>query len=222
MKRSTFRYILETNEHERINRIMQEFSDGFNALAKFGKIITIFGGTHIKKDDKYYDLARQTAYKLAQEGYSIMTGAGPGIMEAANKGAKEAGDGKSIGLNIELPVQQKPNSYIDTLIPFRYFFVRKVMFAKYSKAFITFPGGYGTFDELCESLTLIQTKKVRPFPVVIFGSEYWKNFIGWLEKTVAGRGLISQEDLNIFTVVDKVDDVLKAIKDFYPVRNCKK
>ena len=207
-------YQIETNEPKRITRIMAEFVKGFNRLSKIGDAVTIFGGSKIKRNDRYYKLARETAQRLVKEGYSIMTGAGSGIMEAANKGAKEAG-GNSVGLNIKIPLQQKPNAYINTLVSFKYFFIRKVMFAKHSKAFVIFPGGYGTLDELCESLVLIQTGRIAPFPVIIFGSEYWKGFLDWLKSTVLKKGLIASPHLDIYKVVDTPDEVISAIKHFY-------
>jgi len=213
-KKDILEYQIETNEPKRITRIMAEFVNGFNKLSKIGDVVTIFGGSRIKRNDRYYKLARETAQRLAKEGYGVMTGAGPGIMEAANRGAKEAG-GNSVGLNIKIPLQQKPNAYINTLISFKYFFIRKVMFAKYSKAFVVFPGGYGTLDELCESLVLIQTERVNLFPVIIFGSEHWKGFLDWLKSTVLKRGLIAKRHLNIYKVVDTPDEVISVIKHFY-------
>jgi hypothetical protein len=207
-------YKLDTNEPERINRIMSEFVEGFNFLAQIDNAVTVFGGSRIKRHNKYYELARKTAYNLAKEGYAVITGAGSGIMEAANKGATEA-DGESVGLNIKIPLQQEPNQYVKKLISFKYFFIRKVMFAKYSKAFIVFPGGYGTLDELCESLALIQTKRINPFPVIIFGNEHWKDFIDWLEKSLVIKGLIAKQHLDIFRVVDSPDEVIPIIKKFY-------
>jgi len=193
---------------------MSEFVEGFEVLSKLGKAVSIFGSSRIKPDNKYYKLAEEIAYLLAKEGYAIITGSGPAIMEAANKGAKRAG-GHSVGLNIQIPSEQKPNKYVETLLDFRYFFVRKVMFVKYAKAFVIMPGGYGTLDEFTEAINLIQTERIPRFPVVLFGSEYWKGMLDWLKGTVLKNDNISQEDLNIFTVVDSPKDVVRVIKKFY-------
>jgi len=198
----------------RVFRIMSEFVDGFEVLSRLGKAVSIFGSSRLKPDNKYYKLAEETAYLLAKEGYAIITGSGPAIMEAANKGAKRAG-GHSVGLNIQIPSEQKPNKYVDTLLDFRYFFVRKVMFVKYAKAFVIMPGGYGTLDEFTEAINLIQTERIPKFPVVLFGSEYWKGMLDWLRNTVLKSENISKEDLNIFSVVDRPREVIGAIKNFY-------
>jgi uncharacterized protein (TIGR00730 family) len=198
----------------RVFRIMSEFVDGFEVLSQVGKAVSIFGSSRLQPRNKYYKLAEETAYLLAKEGYAIITGSGPGIMEAGNRGAQRAG-GKSIGLNIQIPLEQKANIYVDTLLDFHYFFVRKVMFVKYAKAFVIMPGGYGTLDEFFEAINLIQTLRIRKFPVVILGSDYWKGMIEWLRATVLRDGCISKEDLNIFTVVDTPREVVKAIKKFY-------
>ncbi len=198
----------------RIFRIMSEFVEGFEVLSKVKKAVSVFGSSRMKPDDKYYKLAEKITWLLAQEGFAIITGGGPGIMEAANKGVKKA-KGKSIGLNIQIPEEQKPNPYIDILLDFRYFFVRKVMFVKYAKAFIIMPGGFGTFDELFESLNLIQTQRIRRFPVVLVGKDYWQGLVDWLKSEVLRRGCISEADLKIFTVVDKPEEVVRAIKKFY-------
>jgi uncharacterized protein (TIGR00730 family) len=198
----------------RIFRIMSEFVEGFEILSKVGKAVSIFGSSRIRPENKYYKLTEEIAYLLAKAGYAIITGSGPGVMEAANKGAKRAG-GHSVGLNIQIPSEQKPNKYVDTLLDFRYFFIRKVMFVKYAKAFVIMPGGYGTLDEFTEATNLIQTQRISKFPVVLFGSEYWKGMIDWLKKTVLKNGNISQEDINIFKVVDSPKDVVSVIKKFY-------
>ena len=182
-----------------------------------GKAVSIFGSSRIKSNNKYYKLAEEIAYLLAKEGYAIITGSGPGVMEAANRGAKRAG-GHSVGLNIQIPSEQKPNKYVDTLLDFHYFFVRKVMFVKYARAFVIMPGGYGTLDEFYEAINLIQTQRISKFPVVLFGSEYWKGMLYWLGDTVLKNGNISKEDLNIFTVVDNPKEAVRAIKKFYAVR----
>jgi len=193
---------------------MSEFVDGFEVLSKIGKAVSIFGSSRTKPGSKYYRLAEETAYLLAKEGYAIITGSGPGIMEAANKGTKRAG-GLSIGLNIQIPNEQKPNRYVDMLLDFRYFFVRKVMFVKYAKAFVIMPGGYGTLDEFTEAINLIQTERITKFPVILFGRKYWGGMLEWLRDTVLKDGNISRKDLDIFTVVDEPKEVVAAIKKFY-------
>lgn len=198
----------------RIFRIMSEFVDGFETLSRAGKAVSIFGSSRFGPSNKYYKMAEETAYLLAKEGYAVITGSGPAIMEAANKGAKRAG-GLSIGLNIQIPLEQKPNKYVDTLLDFRYFFVRKVMFVKYAKAFIIMPGGYGTLDEFSEAINLIQTQRIQEFPVVLMGSDYWKGMIEWFRSTVLKSGAISKQDLALFTVVDKPEDAVNVIKKFY-------
>lgn len=198
----------------RIFRIMSEFIDGFELFSKVGKAVSIFGSSRIKPENKYYKIAEEIAFRLAKEGFAIITGGGPSIMEAANKGAHRA-KGHSIGLNIQIPSEQRPNQYIDTLLDFRYFFVRKVMFVKYAKAFVIMPGGYGTLDELFEGLTLIQTKRIRKFPVILVGSEYWQGLINWLKEVVVKRGCMKKEDLYIFNIIDKPSDAISIIKKFY-------
>ncbi|MFH1354865.1 MAG: TIGR00730 family Rossman fold protein [Candidatus Omnitrophota bacterium] len=199
----------------RVFRIMSEFVEGFEVLSKVGKAVSIFGSSRTKPGTAYYKLAEEVAYLLAKEGYAIITGSGPGAMEAANKGARRA-KGKSIGLNIHMPQEQKPNKYVDELLDFHYFFVRKVMFVKYAKAFVILPGGYGTMDEFMEAVNLIQTERIPKFPVVLFNSEYWKGMLDWLRSTVLKKGNISNEDFyNIFTVVDKPKDVVRVINKFY-------
>ncbi len=198
----------------RVFRIMSEFVEGFEVLSELGKAVSIFGSSRTKPDNKYYKLAEEIAYLLAREGYAIITGSGPAIMEAANKGAKRA-KGHSVGLNIQIPSEQKANKYVDTLLDFRYFFVRKVMFVKYAKAFVIMPGGYGTLDEFTEAINLIQTERIGKFPVILFGSEYWKGMLDWLKDTVLKNGNITQEELNIFTVVDEPKEVVEVVKKFY-------
>jgi hypothetical protein len=193
---------------------MSEFVEGFEVLSKIGKAVSIFGSARTKSDAKYYKLGEEVAYHIAKAGYAVITGSGPGLMEAANKGTKRAG-GQSVGLNIHIPCEQKPNKYVDTLLDFRYFFIRKVMFVKYAKAFVILPGGYGTLDEFFEAINLIQTERINKFPVVLFGSEYWKGMLDWLKEVVLKEGNISKLDLDIFTVVDKPEDVAKVIKKFY-------
>ncbi|MCM8757492.1 MAG: TIGR00730 family Rossman fold protein [Candidatus Omnitrophica bacterium] len=198
----------------RIFRIMSEFVEGFEVLSKIKDAVSIFGSSRMNPNNKYYKLADETAYLLAKEGYAIITGSGPGIMEAANKGAKRAG-GVSVGLNIQIPLEQKPNRYVDTVLEFRYFFVRKVMFVKYAKAFVIMPGGYGTLDEFTEAINLIQTKRIPKFPVILVGKEYWKGLLCWLNDVVLKNGNINKEDLSIFKLVDRPEEVVKEIKRFY-------
>ncbi len=197
----------------RVLRIMGEFVEGFDTLSDVRNAVSIFGSARTKADDPYYEKAVETARLLARQGVPIITGGGPGIMEAANRGAQE-GNGLSIGCNIELPFEQGTNPYVERSINFRYFFVRKTMFVKYSTAFIVFPGGFGTMDELFEALTLIQTGKVTMFPVVLFGREYWRGMIQWLEDRVVGEGKVDAKDLELLHVTDHpaeaVGWVLKA------------
>jgi uncharacterized protein (TIGR00730 family) len=197
----------------RVLRIMGEFVEGFDTLSDVRNAVSIFGSARTKSDDTYYEKAVETARLLARQGVPIITGGGPGIMEAANRGAQE-GNGLSIGCNIELPFEQGTNPYVERSINFRYFFVRKTMFVKYSTAFIVFPGGFGTMDELFEALTLIQTGKVTMFPVVLFGREYWSGLIQWLEDRVVGEGKVDTKDLELLHVTDHpaeaVGWVLKA------------
>ena len=198
----------------RIFRIMAEFTEGFEELASVGDAVSIFGSARTQPEDKFYKLAEQTASELVKAGFGVITGGGGGIMEAANKGAAEAG-GQSIGLNIELPMEQIPNDYQNLPMHFRYFFVRKVMFLKYAHGFIVFPGGYGTMDEFFESLVLIQTFKQASFPVVLMCSEYWNGLIQWIkDKMLRGHGYISPEDLDVFTIADDPSKAVKKITDF--------
>ncbi len=196
----------------RVMRIMSEFVEGFDALAEVTKGVTIFGSARTGPDDPQYQAARETARLLAVQGFSIITGAGPGIMEAANMGAREGG-GHSVGCNIELPFEQGANPYVDTLVNFRYFFVRKTMFIKYSNAFIIFPGGFGTLDELFEALTLIQTGKIFQFPVILFGRHYWAGLVRWLTSRVAGEGKISAGDLDLVLMTDDPAEAAHAVID---------
>ena len=201
----------------RILRIMGEFVDGIESLSDIINAVSIFGSARTKRTSQYYKLAEKTASHLARAGYAVITGAGPGIMEAANKGASKAG-GTSIGLNILIPFDQKPNKYINRIIDFKYFFCRKVMFAKYSKAFIVMPGGFGTLDELFEALALVQTKRVDPFPIILVGSAYWKGLMGWLNGKLLSDGTISKSDLSIFTIIDEPRKVVTFIDKFYQKR----
>jgi uncharacterized protein (TIGR00730 family) len=202
----------------RVMRIMGEFIEGFDTLAATNKAVTIFGSARIGPDDPQYEAAKQVARLLAEAGFAIITGAGPGIMEAANKGAKE-GNGSSIGCNIELPFEQGANPYVDTLINFKYFFVRKTMFIKYSSAFIIFPGGFGTLDELFEALTLIQTGKIYQFPVILFGRYYWAGLMRWLQARVLGEGKISAGDLDLMLITDDPAEAAKAVITAYGLQS---
>ena len=198
----------------RIFRIMAEFTEGFEELASVGPAVSFFGSSRARPEERYYKLAEQTACEIAKAGFAIITGGGGGIMEAANKGAAEAG-GQSIGLNIELPMEQVPNDYQNLPLHFRYFFVRKVMFLKYAHGFIVFPGGYGTMDEFFESAVLIQTLKQASFPVILMGSDYWDGLIEWMkEKMLKEHKYIASEDLNVFTVVDDPQAAVEIIVNF--------
>jgi len=193
---------------------MGEFVDGIENLHDVGPAVSIFGSARTKKTHRWYKACDETAKLLSKQGYAIITGGGPGAMEAGNKGATEAG-GLSIGLNIDLPFEQKPNPYINKLVNFHYFFCRKVMFLKYAKAFIIFPGGFGTLDELFESLTLKQTRRMPKLPVIFYGSEFWTGLVDWLRDSMLKAGNIDAEDLDLFQIVDSPKDVLKIVNDFY-------
>jgi uncharacterized protein (TIGR00730 family) len=194
----------------RVFRIMGEFVEGFDELATVSRGISIFGSARTRPDDPQYEAAQETAALLARAGFAVITGGGPGIMEAANRGAFEAG-GLSIGCNIELPFEQKPNPYLTRSLTFKYFFVRKTMFVKYSTAFIIFPGGFGTLDELFESLTLIQTRKIRNFPVVLFGKDYWNGMLEWVKGPMLAEGKISEEDLRRLHLTDSPAEVVEIV-----------
>jgi uncharacterized protein (TIGR00730 family) len=201
----------------KIFKIMSEFVNGFERMQEIGPCVSIFGSARTKPENKYYQLAEEIAFKLTQEGYGVITGGGPGIMEAANKGAKR-GKGNSVGLNINLPFEQKPNDYIDRdkSIDFNYFFVRKTVFLKYSQGFIGMPGGFGTIDELFESLTLVQTNKIAEFPVVLVGIDYWSGLIDWIKKTMLKEEHnVSESDLDLFKIVDTAEEAVRHIVDFY-------
>jgi uncharacterized protein (TIGR00730 family) len=194
----------------RVFRIMGEFVEGFEDLGEIGRAVSIFGSARVLPDAPEYQLCVETARLLGEEGFAIITGGGPGIMEAANKGAKLAG-ARSVGCNIELPFEQGSNDFLDVSIDFRYFFVRKTMFVKYAEAFVIFPGGFGTMDELFEALTLIQTNKVRDFPVVLFGSDYWRGLTDWIKGTMAVEGKIAAADLDLLYVTDDPADAAAHI-----------
>lgn len=200
-----------------IFKIMSEFVEGFEKMTKIGPCVSIFGSARTKPDSRYYQLAEDIANKLTKEGYGVITGGGPGIMEAANKGAK-TGKGKSVGLNIRLPFEQSSNIYVDLdkNIVFDYFFVRKTIFLKYSQGFIAMPGGFGTLDELFEALTLVQTSKIAHFPVILVGSEYWGGLLSWIKSTMLEKEHnINPVDLELFHVVDTADEAVKILNDFY-------
>jgi hypothetical protein len=199
------------SELARLGRIFAEFLRGFRALHFVGPCVTVFGSARVAEGDPHYALARALGGRMAGVGLTVMTGGGPGIMEAANRGAREAG-GRSIGCNIQLPHEQKPNPYVDRFITFRYFFVRKVMLVKYSVAFVVMPGGFGTLDELFESATLVQTGKIAAFPIVLMGTAYWAPLIAFLRDTLAAKGMVDQRDLDILTVTDSVDEAVAAIE----------
>jgi uncharacterized protein (TIGR00730 family) len=199
-----------------IFKIMAEFVEGFEKLARIGPCVSIFGSARTSPENKHYKLAEDIARILSERGYGVVSGGGPGIMEAANKGAFDAG-GKSVGLNIELPFEQSHNKYIDSdkLLSFDYFFVRKVMFMKYSQGFIVLPGGFGTMDELFEAMTLIQTGKIARFPIVLVGKEYWKGLFDWIHSRMIDEGNISPEDVNLYSIVDTAEEATQYIFDFY-------
>ena len=208
---------IKTSDSWQIFKIMAEFVEGFEKMASIGPCVSLFGSARTKPDTRYYLLAEEIAFKLTQNGYGVITGGGPGIMEAANKGAHR-GKGVSVGLNIQLPFEQTSNPYIDPdkLITFKHFFVRKVVFQKYAQGFIVLPGGFGTFDEFFESATLIQTGKIGRFPIVLVGSEFWQGLVEWIEKVVQEEEKnISPDDLNLFKIVDTADEAVEVINNFY-------
>ena len=208
---------IHTTDSWRVFKILSEIVEGFEKLARIGPCVSIFGSARTKPDNKYYLLAEDIAYKLTQNGYGVITGGGPGIMEAANKGATR-GKGKSVGINIDLPFEQHPNPYIDAdkLITFDYFFVRKLMFMKYAQGFIVLPGGFGTFDELFEAITLIQTKKIGKFPIILVGKSYWSGLVEWIKaEMVEEQHTVSPGDMELFTVVDTADEAVENIVKFY-------
>ncbi len=202
---------LDIRDTWRIFRIMAEFVEGFETLSQIPPAVAIFGSSRATPRDPEYVLAEEIARRLVENGFSVITGGGPGIMEAANKGASEA-DGVSVGLNIELPHEQEANRYVKKLLNFRYFFVRKVMFVKYSIAFVILPGGFGTLDELFESVTLIQTHKIRPFPVILAGDGYWNGLLAWLHETAVQGGKISPSEMEILKLAKTPDEVIQIIR----------
>lgn len=220
LKQKTWNEI-RTNDSWAIFKIMSEFVNGYESMARIGPCVSIFGSARIKPDNKYYLLAEKIAYKISKAGYGVITGGGPGIMEAGNKGAHN-GNGTSVGLNIELPFEQHHNPYIDKdkNLNFDYFFVRKVMFVKYSQGFVVMPGGFGTLDELFEAITLIQTKKIGKFPIILVGTDFWSGLIDWINTVLIEKEkTVRLEDMNLIKIVDTEDEVVKALDDFYKKYN---
>jgi uncharacterized protein (TIGR00730 family) len=207
---------IKTENAWQIFKVMAEFVEGFEKLAKIGPCVTVFGSARTEPSHEYYKLGEEVAYKLTKAGFGVITGGGPGIMEAANKGAHMSG-GKSVGLNIELPFEQMHNPFIDPdkLLTFNYFFVRKVMFIKYAQGFVVMPGGYGTLDEFFEAITLVQTQKMVHFPIILVVKKYWEGLVDWLKGTLIAEKNISPEDLNLFFTVDTADEVVSVIEEFY-------
>ena len=208
---------IQTSDSWTIFKVMAEFVEGFEKLSRIGPCVSIFGSARTKPDNKYFQLAEEIAFKLTKHGYGVITGGGPGIMEAGNMGAKK-GNGKSVGLNIDLPFEQSGNLFIDPdkLISFDHFFVRKVMFVKYAQGFIVLPGGFGTLDELFEAITLIQTEKIGKFPIILVGKSYWKGLIDWVKDTVMEiESNVSEKDLELIKIVDTADEAVDSINEFY-------
>jgi uncharacterized protein (TIGR00730 family) len=207
---------IHTMDSWRVFKIISEFVEGFEKLSRIGPCVSIFGSARTHHNNRYYLLAEDIAYRLTQKGYGVITGGGPGIMEAANKGANR-GKGKSVGINIDLPFEQRANEYIDPdkLITFDHFFIRKVMFMKYSQGFIVLPGGFGTFDELFEAMTLIQTKKIGTFPIILVGRKYWEGLVVWIREVMLEEGNIAESDLELFSVVDTSEEAVGLIDQFY-------
>jgi len=198
-------------------KIMGEFVEGFETLRPVWPAVSIFGGARVRRGHRYYRQAIEVARALSQEGFSIITGGGPGVMEAANRGARQ-GSGRSIGLNIKLPHEQNPNTHADLVIHFDYFFTRKVMFVKYACAFVGLPGGFGTLDEIFEALTLKQTEKIHDFPVILFGREFWSGLLSWIEERMLKERLVTRRDLSLLKVTDDVEEVVTVIREHYRAR----
>lgn len=212
---------IKSNDSWGIFKVMSEFVNGYEKMARIGPCVSIFGSARTKSDHKYYKLAEEVAFKISKAGYGVISGGGPGIMEAANKGA-HLGGGASVGLNIDLPFEQHFNAYIDSdkNLQFDYFFVRKVMFVKYSQGFVVMPGGFGTLDELFEAMTLIQTKKIGKFPIILVGTEFWSGLMGWITDVLLEKyAKISPEDMNLIKIVDTSDEVVEIIDNFYKKYN---
>ncbi len=208
------RFLSGSREHPEelasAGRVFLEFVRGFQRLGNLGRCVTVFGSARFPEGHRYYELARQVGQRLASEGFTVMTGGGPGIMEAANRGAKEAG-GLSIGCNIQLPMEQKPNPYLDHYVEFEHFFVRKVMFVKYSQAFIVMPGGFGTLDEVFETATLMQTNKIESFPIITMGNSFWRSLRNFVQNSLLPEGTISPSDLDLFQTTDSVEEAIRII-----------
>ena len=216
LKQKTWNEI-KTNDSWAIFKVMSEFVEGFEKMSKIGPCVSVFGSARTKPGEKYYELAESIAFNLTRNGYGVITGGGPGIMEAGNKGAQRGG-GDSVGLNIELPFEQEDNPYIDRdkNLQFDYFFVRKVMFVKYAQGFVAMPGGFGTLDELFEAITLIQTKKIAKFPIILVGKDFWAGLIVWIKEMMLNKnGNISEVDLDLFKIVDTAEEVVETINNFY-------
>ena len=208
---------IKTNDSWAIFKIVGEFVSGFEKMSQIGPCVSIFGSARTKTDNPYYQLATDISQKIAENGYGVITGGGPGIMEAGNKGAHLAG-GTSVGLNIDLPFEQHNNPYIDSdkSLDFDYFFVRKVMFVKYSQGFVVMPGGFGTLDELFEAITLIQTHKIQKFPIILVGTDFWSGLLDWVKTTLLGKfGNISAKDIDLIHLVDTPDEVIEVLNNFY-------
>lgn len=207
---------VKTHDSWSVFKIMAEFVEGMEKLSRVNPCVAIFGSARTKPEDKYYKLAEEIAYRITKIGFGVITGGGPGIMEAGNKGARRGG-GTSVGLNINLPFEQHFNPYIDSdkNIDFDYFFVRKTIFMRYAQGYVVMPGGFGTLDEMSEAITLIQTNKMVDFPVILVGRDYWKGLLDWFRDTMLKEGMIKEEDFSIFHVVDEVDEVVKIVTDFY-------
>lgn len=208
------KYQYRTTESWRIFRIMAEFVDALEMLQDVTPAVSIFGSARTKPDSPYYRMARKLAARISRDGFSVITGGGPGIMEAANRGARDA-KGRSIGLNIQLPMEQDPNRHQDISIDFRYFFIRKFMFVKFATAYVIFPGGFGTLDECFEALTLIQTDKIKIFPVVLIGSEYWEGLIKWIRNTMITNGTVSPHDMDLLYLTDDLDEAAEIVRNSY-------
>ncbi len=204
---------LSIEESWRVFRIMAEFVDAIETMSQIHNAVSIFGSARVEPEDEYYQKAEKLGFLLAENGFNVITGGGPGIMEAANKGAT-AGGGKSVGMNIRLPFEQKPNPYANIHVDYKYFFIRKVMFVKYAVAYIILPGGFGTMDELFEALTLIQTRRIKSFPVILMGSEYWQGLVNWLKKIMLAEGKIIPADLNLIQIIDDPEEAVNHIKKY--------
>ncbi|MEQ8152328.1 MAG: TIGR00730 family Rossman fold protein [Smithellaceae bacterium] len=204
---------LSIEESWRVFRIMAEFVDAIETMSRIHNAVSIFGSARVQPEDEYYQKAEKLALLLAQNGFNVITGGGPGIMEAGNKGAT-AGGGKSVGMNIRLPFEQKPNPYANIHVDYKYFFIRKVMFIKYAVAYIILPGGFGTMDELFEALTLIQTRRIKSFPVILMGSEYWQGLVNWLKTVMLAENKITPADFNLIQIIDDPEEVVQHIKKY--------